>query len=379
MNENTGKFLTQQLYPDLKNWIPALYKRFKTPLDKLKAPIYNSPSDLLNALKSNQVKPDSWVTLECKPSMFGPFLRNHFITPFVGHHTGMRLGPPLVAENPVMAIMGQATSHLKPVGMYPPIDDDLYQICLYPSDASVCGMIGLIPGVNDLVEYLPAVSNGKNLSFCGMSCNVRGVIRQVDPNLLTDIGIPIEKYEELRQSGDIWFLDLSDKEAEVEPHGEAITTEMWGGLYASGHIEIRNGELKVDPLLEGMVESMKKVGFEPHVTQNQAQRKEITVYAQGIRAVIDIQSPVYSIHMDSEIALQYKENKQRFDSVCQGYLDVINEVAANCSVDVANPNDLDFSYTNSSKSYSVLKSLGSDHIADPVGIAIRDWHRKRGK
>ncbi|WPC75915.1 hypothetical protein [Vibrio porteresiae] len=379
MDENTGKFLTQQLYPDLKNWIPALYRRFKTPLDKLRAPIFSSPSDLLNALKSNQVKPDSWVTLECKPSMFGPFLRNHFITPFIGHHTSMRLGPPLVAENPVMAIMGQATSHLKPVGMYPPIDDDLYQICLYPSDATVCGMIGLIPGVNDLVEYLPAVSNGKNLSFCGMSCNVRGVVRQIDPKLLTDIGVPIEQYEELRQSGDIWFLDLSVDESEVEPHGEAVTTEMWGGLYASGHIEIRDGELKVDPLVDGMVESIKKVGFEPHVTQNQAKRREITVYAQGIRAVIDIQSPIYSIHMDSEIALQYKDNKKKFDAVCKGYLDVINEVAGICNVDVANPDDLDFSYTNSEKSYSVLKSLGADHIADPVGIAIRDWHRKRGK
>lgn len=379
MDENTGKFLAQQLYPDLKNWIPALYRRLKTPLDKLRAPIFSSPSDLLNALKSNQIKPDGWVTLECKPSMFGPFLRNHFITPFIGHHTNMRLGPPLVAENPVMAIMGQATSHLKPVGMYPPIDDDLYQICLYPSDAAVCGMIGLIPGVNDLVEHLPAISNGKNLSFCGMSCNVRGVVRQIDPKLLTDIGISIEQYEELRQSGDIWFLDLSVEESEVEPHGEAITTEMWGGLYASGHIEIRDGELKVDPLIEGMVESMKKAGFEPHVIQNQAKRKEITVYAQGIRAVIDIQSPIYSIHMDSEIALQYKNNKQKFDTVCKGYLDVINQVAGNCSVDVANPGDLDFSYTNSEKAYSVLKSLGADYIADPVGIAIRDWHRKRGK
>lgn len=352
---------------------------FKTPLDKLRAPVFNSPSDLLNALKSNQIKPDSWVTLECKPSMFGPFLRNHFITPFVGHNTNMRLGPPLVADNPWMAMMGQATSHLKPVGMYPPIDDDLYQICLYPADSTVCGMIGLIPGINQLVEHLPAVSNGKNLSFCGINCNVRGVVRQVDPKLLSDIGISIEQYEELRQSGDIWFLDLTADEAEIEPHGEAVTTEMWGGLYASGHIEIREGQLKVDPLIEGMAESMRTAGFEPHVIQNQAKRKEITVYAQGIRAVIDIQAPIFSIHMDSEIALQYKESRRKFDAVCKGYLNSIKEVSKNCDVDVANPDDLDFTYTNADKAYTVLKSLGANHIADPVGIAIRDWHRKRGK
>ncbi len=57
--------------------------------------------------------------------------------------------------------------------------------------------------------------------------------------------------------------------------------------------------------------------------------------------------------------MQYKENKQKFDNVCKGYLDVINKVAGNCSVDVANPDDLDFSYTNSEEAYSVLRSLGA--------------------
>lgn len=379
MNEQTGKLLTQQLYPDLKNWIPTLFRRMKTPLDKLRAPIYTSPSELLNALKSNQVKPNSWVTLECKPSMFGPFLRQHFITPFIGHHTSMRLGPSLLAENPIMAIMGQVTSHLKPVGLYPPIDDDLYQICLYPSDTSVCGMVGLIPGIGDLVEYLPAISNAKNLTFCGVSCTARGIIRQADPKLLTDIGVPMEKYEELRQSGDIWFLDLAKEESEIKPYGDVVTTEMWGGLYASGHIEIQSGRLKLDPLVDGMAELIRKIGLEPHVIQNQATRKEKTVFGQGIRAVIDVQSPIYSIHMDSEIAIEYKTYKQKFDTVCQGYLQVINEVADDCSVHLANPNDLDFSYIDSAKSFSVLKSLGSEYIADPIGVAIRDWHRKRGK
>jgi hypothetical protein len=282
MDATTGKFLAEQLYPDLKNWIPSLFRRMKAPLQKLRAPTYRSPSDLLNALKAHQVQADSWVTLECRPSMFGPFLRNHFITPIIGHHTGMRLGPPLVSKNPYMSIMGQVTSHLKPVGIYPPIDDGLYQICLYPSDASVCGMVGLIPGINDLVEYIPAISSGKNLTYCGVSCNVKGIIRQVDPKLLTDVDVPIEKYEEFRQSGHIWFLDLSEEETEIEPCGDADTTEMWGGLYASGHIEIRDGELRVDPLVEGMAELIRKAGFEPDVMQNQARRKEITVYARGI-------------------------------------------------------------------------------------------------
>lgn len=379
MIKQISSFLTQQLYPDLKSWIPTLYRRYKVTLDKLRAPVFSSPDELLKALKASQVKPGSWVTLECKPSMFGPYLRNHFITPFVGHQTGMRLGPPLIAEHPAMAIIGQATSHLKPVGMYPPIDDDLYQICLYPADSNTCGMIGIIPGIHELINHIPAVSNGKNLSFCGMACNVRGVVRQADPKLLVDIGIPIETFEELRQSGEIWFLDLTADEADVEPHSDTIVTEMWGGLYASGHIEIRDGQVGVDSLVEGMVESMKAGGFAPHVIQNKVRRKEITVYAQGIRAVIDIQAPIFSMHMDADIALQYKENRRRFDAVCQGYLNAIKDVAKNCDADIANPDDLDFSYTNSEKAYTVLKSRGAEQIADPVGIAIRDWHRKRGK
>lgn len=174
-------------------------------------------------------------------------------------------------------------------------------------------------------------------------------------------------------------MDLTADEAGVAPHTDTVVTEMWGGLYASGHIEIRDGQVRVDSLVEGMVESMKAAGFAPHVIQNKARRKEITVYAQGIRAVTDIQAPIFSMHMDADIALQYKENRRKFDSVCQAYLNAIQDVARNGDADVANLNDLDFSYTNSEKAYSVLKSQGAVQIADPVGIAIRDWHRKRGK
>lgn len=378
MNEIITRFLTEQLYPDFKSWIANLARKLETPIKKVKAPVFTSPSDLINALKANHVKADSWVTLECKPMQFGPFLRNHFILPIIGHRSDMRLGPSLITNHPGMAILGQATSHLRPVGIYPPIDDDLYQICLYPSDAAVCGMVGLIPGLGSLIEYFPAVSNARNLTFCGTSCNVRGIVRQVDPKLFTDIGIPVEKWEELRQSGNIWFLDLSDDQSEVEPHGEVITTEMWGGLYASGHIEIREGEFKLDPLVEGLMELYKTAGFEPYEMQNLGRGKEIMVYAQGIRSVIDTKRPVYSIHMDAEIALDFKAYRKKFDTICIGFLSLINSVAADCSVEILNPNDLDFTYTDSTQSYTVLKSLGAEAIENPICLAVRDWHRKRG-
>lgn len=377
MNEETGKFLANQLYPDLKNWIPTLYKQISAPFKKAISPVYNSINELQIALKNNELEPNSWITLKCKPFTFGPFLRNHFLTPIIGLNTEMRLGPRISHNNPIMAIFSQVTTHLKPVGLYPPIDNDLYQICLYPTDANICGAIGLLPKVNNLVTYLPALTNSKNLNFCGLNCRIKGILRQIDPKLLTDLNIPIEKYEELRQKGDTWFIDLSTSESEVDPY-DATVTEMWGGLYATGHIEILDGQLKLKPLVDGLFETIKDAGYTPTIQPNKAGSKEITIFAKGIRAVIGTQAPVYSIHMDAEIASHYKINKTKFDIICKGYLNIIKETAKSCNVNIANPDDLDFSYTDSEKSYSVLKSKGADYIADVTSIAVRDWHRKRG-
>jgi hypothetical protein len=299
------------------------------------------------------------------------------MSPIIGHHTEMRRGPHIQSDNPILGMFGQILSHLKPVGIYPPIDDDLYQICLYPSDAVVFGMIGLFPGLNKMVEYIPAVTSSKHLTFNNMPCVVQGIVRQVEPKLLTDIGAPIERWEELRQTGDIWFLDLTDDYSEVNPIDDGVTPEIWGGLYASGHIEIVNGELNQKLLHDGMADAIGSAGFEPYITQNEAARKEIMIYGVGIRAVIDTQVPLYSIHMDAELGIEYASNKEKFDKVVKTYLTVIEEVAKNSSAEIANLHDLDFTYTDSENSYSVLRSLGSNLIADPVGVAIRNWHRKR--
>jgi len=377
MNDSVTNFLAQQLYPDLKNLVATLTNKLKTPVKKANAKVFKSPADLLSALKVNELKENQWVTLESKPSMFGPFLRNHFLSPIIGHNTEMRLGPVIQSEESIMGMLGQMTTHLKPVGIYPLIDDDLYQICLYPSDAKAFGVIGLMPGIDRLINYMPAVCNSKHLTFCNMPCNIQGIVRQVSPKLLSNIGVPIEKYEELRQSGDIWFLDITDDYSEIVPTGDAITTEIWGGLYASGHIEVNDGELQLSPLIDGMVESFRSSGFEPYVNQNKAGRKEFHIYGKGIRAIIDSRSPVYSIHMDAELGLDFSTQRVKFDVITKQFLKVIEESALISSAEIGNLHDLDFSYTDSENAYSVLRSVGADRIADPVGIAIRDWHRKR--
>jgi hypothetical protein len=376
MNEQLGGFLREQLYPDIKNWIASLARALTVPVKKAKSPRFSSPALLLDALKANQVAVDSWITLECKPSTFGPFLRSHILSPIVGSSTDMRLGPALLAENPLMGVMAQATSHLKPVGLYPLITETLSQLCLYPANTTACGFMGLFPGVNSLVEYVPAVTTPQKLSHCGSACNVQGIVRCATPAMLQDVGVPIETWEELRQAGTIWYLDLFSEGTTVTPEGEALVTELWGALYASGHIEFE-GQLQLKPLIDGMAESIRVSGVEPHLTQNQAARKEILVYGRGIRAVIDTQAPIYSLHMDADIGLNYANARARFDSVCDSFQKAILDAASLSSVQVTNPNDLDFTYTNSSQAFSVLASASANAIADPVGMAVRDWHRKR--
>lgn len=377
MSSSFADFLSGQLYPDLKNWIPSLFKQASTPIKKATAKCFKNPTELLNALKKKEVEEGHWISLECKPSTFGPFLRNHFISPFIGSSSDMRLGPQIESNNFILAMMGQVTSHLKPVGLYPPIGDDLYQICLYPSDSATYGMIGLLPEINELVQYIPAVCKSRHLTFSNMSCNVNGIVRQISPELLAGYGAPIEKWEELRQAGAIWFIDLSDNHSEINPHGQAVTTEVWGGLYASGHIEVLDGEVPVQPLIDGMAEAFKAAGVEPHVTQNQAARKEIIIFGRGMRAIIDIQAPIYSLHMDAELGINYGDYRKRFDASITKFLNAISDTASGASASLGNPNDLDFSYSNSAKAYSVLESLGSEHIADPLALAMRNWHRKK--
>lgn len=379
MNEQVGNLLTGQLYTDAKAWIPTLWEKLKTPIKKSKAKHFESPSAVLDALKLNEIQPDTWITVECKPFLFGPFLRRHFLSPVIGSHTDMRLGPRVSSNNPVLAIIGQATTHLKPVGLYPPIDDDLQQICLYPSVTDFCGMIGLLPGIGEFVEYLPAVASSRNLIHAGVACKVTGIIRQVPPKSVTDKGIPIESWEELRQKGSIWFLDLTNDYAECDPFEPVVTTEMWGAMYASGHLEIKSGELTIQSIVDAIAAAFESNSFESHVVENKAGNKEIGIYAKGIRALLSSQVPVFSVHMDAELAIDYQANRARFDSICGALLGNVSEACQGQSVELDNPFDLDFSYTDSTNAFTVLKSVGAEKIDDPLAIAIRDWHRKRGK
>lgn len=286
------------------------------------------------------------------------------------------MGPQLAAPHPAMTIAINAMTHLKPVGLYPPISTDLSQICLYPVDAQAAGFIGHFPGIRDFILFLPAVTTPQNLVHMGSASSVTGIVRFVTPEMFKTVGIGVEKWEEYRQLGLLWYLDLFSEQTTITPLDDATVPEFWGGLYASGHLEFE-GKLKLGPLIQGMAECIRGNGAEVHAIQNKVNRKEWLVSSRGIRATIDSQAPLYCIHMDAELAIDYSKNRQRFDLVCESFMAVVQEAAKLSSVEISNKNDLDFSYTQSSEAFKVLSSASAEAIDDPVGLAMRDWHRQR--
>lgn len=371
--------LTRQLHADIKTWLATAAGWVKKKYGNVSRETYKSPAELLHALKSNLVNDGDRITLECKPALYGPFLRDHFLSPIIGNHTGMRLGPPLQHPNPIFGLMAQVTSQLTPVGLYPPIGKGVSQAVLYPSDTTACGFQSIIPvlGINELVQYIPALLASRHTPFCNMPCHVTGCIRLLDSANLAESGFKPEIHEELRQAGTIWFLDATDNDSECNPLGDAVTTELWGGLYASGHLEIASGSLRVDRMLEGLREAVTSGGYKPFVDQNQAGRKEIMIFSEGFRILMDSQLPYFSLHMDADLGLNFKSSRERFDRISISALENIRAICAEDSVELVNPLDLDFSYTDCAKAYSVMKSNGANNIKDPLTIAVRDWHRRR--
>lgn len=372
--------LVKELYKDVRLVIPSIFRVIKSPIKKALAKRFNNPEGLLEGLKTGSVKNNDLVVLECKPSMFGSYLRNHYLLPIIGMSSDMRLGPQfncmVDGGFDFFAFTAQVSSHLKPVGLYPPIDDNLSQVTLFPSDAECYGFVGMMPGVNNLISSMPAIVSQDKVHLCGATSLVTGIVRVVTQAMFVEKGFPVEKYEEFRQSGDIWYLDVYSEGTEVKPIFDGVVTEMWGGLYASGHIEME-GSVQKSLLINGVMDSFKNAGYEPQYIENFAAGRDLTVYAKGMRFSLSPFSGLYSLHMDAELAINYQKSRSVFDSVCDNLLEVIIESAKINGAKVLNPKDLDFTYTNSAKSFSILESKYAEEISDPIAIAVRDWHRRK--
>ncbi|HBQ4077936.1 TPA: hypothetical protein ACHJCJ_002885 [Klebsiella pneumoniae] len=372
--------LTKELYKDLKNSLPSIIKHIVKPYKKVAAKRFKTPESLLESLKNGSVKQNELIVLECKPTTFGPYLRSHYLMPFIGSSSDMRLGPQILsADNyfDIQIIFAQMCSHLIPVGLYPPIDNNLSQISLFPSDANCYGFTGIVPVANNLISSITAIVSQDKVYRSGAPSYVTGIVRQVTQSMFLDKGLPIEIYEELRQSGDLWYIDVYSEGTEINPMNNGDVTEMWGGLYASGHIEAK-GEILVKPLIEGVMDAFKNAGYKPEFAENEnPMRNDYSVFARGMRFSILPGPCVYSIHMDAELAIDYRRNKNIFNGVCGNILEVIMEAASKSDATIINPRDLDFTYTDSAKSFTILESQRAEQIKDPVAIVVRDWYRKK--
>lgn len=374
------KAISGALYADVKGWLVSTASRVAKLYADASMRTFASPAELSHAVAADDLKDGQAVRVDCKIAPMGPFLSSHFLLPLIGSDTSMRLGPPLASANPIMAMMAQATSHLMPVGLYPSIAPEVEQVRLYPPNATACGFVGLFPGVNEVVHSLPALSSTRHSGTYYSPVQLTGRVRKVDALDLAEAGVVPEVHEGLRRAGQVWFVDATEQDSNATPlTAEEIPDELWGGLYAAGHLEIASGELDVATVVDCFTAALAEHDFAPSVTQNLAAGQEYMVFAKGCRAQVASKSPFYSLHMDTEFSREFVSSRQRFDSMTAMILDGLSEVCTDADVALENPVDLDLTYTNGTDLYSVLRSAGAEAIQDPVAVVIRDWHRRRGR
>jgi hypothetical protein len=374
-----AKELAPSLYADVKSWLVSLGKGLGRFVRNTSLREFNSPAELLEALESRSITEDSWIRLRCKPSPFGPFLRTHFITPIIGFNTEMRLGPRIHGENPILAMIAQTMSHLTPVGLYPRVSSETLQGVAYAADVEACGMIGALPGTANMTRSVPLLLAERHSRQFSIPSWLTAIIRRIDATSLGDAGFTVEDQEIIRQSGEVWFIDATHEDSRCYSIGEDIPTELWGGLYASGHLEIADGSLPIREWVEAFDGAMKSEGFATQVNQNKAGRREIAIYAKGARVTLDSARPAFSLHMDAELSTDFAKNRSRFDSLCSGALRNIETACQKSSVRLRNPLDVDFTYADAASAYSVLTSPGASAISDPLAVSIRNWHRRRNQ
>lgn len=387
--EGAAKQLVQELYSDTRSWLVQLASETRARFRRSTARRYGYPQDLLRALVANEHDDGDVITLDCRPALVGSFLRRHFLSPVIGNRSDMRLGPSIAYTDPslgqnmsfVVSMIGHITTHLMPVGLYPPLPGGIQQACLYPTDVPACGFTGAMP-IPILqpppVPHVPALLSPRHLGACNRAARLTGTIRRITSDVIVEGGVSVEEAEFLRQAGAVWILDLTDDDSTSHPNLDVPISELWGGLYASGHLDFE-GELPINVVVGAMDAALKSVGVVPLVTENKGAWRHVALYAKGIRSVVDLGAPVYSIHMDAELAEGFSSYRRRFDAVTTHFLSGVAAGAKRSGIELRNPHDLDFSYTNSAEAYTVMASAQAAAIRNPLAIAIRDWHRKRMK
>jgi hypothetical protein len=368
------------LAADAKAWaLPKFWRFFERELRRRRACEFASIPELHAAVADRSVANGDWVKLRCKALPFGPMLSSHFMPALIGMRFDLRLGPQVLStEHPAMSVISQISSHWTPVGLYPPLGDGASQICLYPHDSMACGVtMAFHPGGRDIVPTIPAIVPNRLSDAYGIPGWLIAQLRRVDVDAFTAAGYTAEDYEVFRQRGAGWFLDAVHEDALFTTVEDGVVGEMWGGLYAAGHFELASAGLKIGDLKEVFRSAVSSVAEDVSVIDNQAGEREVYIFARGVRATFLRTLPLYSVHMDADVARNFGPSRDRFEALTSAILRGVHDACNAKSVELLNPNDLDFTYVDSAAAYTVLKSRAAERIPDPILVAIRDWHRQR--
>lgn len=367
-------FLTRNLLNDLRYWIISRFGSSE-PSDTHKTKTVNL-TELISQVMNGELQADTKLRVKCLPSLFGPYQKHHVLSPLIGNHTNMRLGPTIKAQIPFLGFFSQIMSQLTPVGLFPQLTGGCFQGCAYEVGSEAFGFFSpVLPEMVPPIPFLPLLLHERHIQHAGHPSEIECSLRQIDVASLRKAGFSIEDHEALRQLNKLWFLDAGHSDLEVKREGKIAP--MWGGLYASGHL-LFEGEIKANLVIECFVEAFRSAGFEPKSLRNRVKTQEVLVFARGLRATIYPGKPViWAIHMDGELGTKYDLYRVKFDRIVDTILRNFVSAFENAKVHLLNPNELDFTYTNSESAYKILQSPSAKDIVDPIAVSIRNWHRTR--
>lgn len=204
---SAAKALLPALYADLKTWSVSLGRLVRRHARQKAVREFASPREVIAAIGDGTISSGDWLALKCKPSPFGPFLGSHYIAPFIGSSSNLRLGPPIAHHTvPLLGMMAHMMAHLTPVGLYPPLGNGISQTCLYPPDASACGFTGLVPTLMPSVDCVQALLANRHTNHFGRAVRLTGQLQRIDVDAFVAGGFTPEQYEILRQQNGGWFI-----------------------------------------------------------------------------------------------------------------------------------------------------------------------------
>ena len=87
-------------------------------------------------------------------------------------------------------------------------------------------------------------------------------------------------------------LEVEEVESVPVPAKEE-PAEMWGAMYASGLLKIKDGTLNSAPWLSDVCDIFRDNGFEPFSAQDKGMRRGLIIYAKGCRFICSYEAPIF--------------------------------------------------------------------------------------